>query len=143
MRPRGFPISLMWMDLISSLSTQLTITENAARCLAGQVLGLIEDTMREKVSFGVASRLRNAVPELVQWQATSPTIVPGSLVLSEVPMDRADHDELELVRLLERFRVDLGKRPVVSALTMQFLASRVDAQVLSAIKRTMPLLVQG
>lgn len=143
MRPRGFPISLMWMDLISSLSTQLTITENAARSLAGQVLGLIEDTMREKVSFGVASRLRNAVPELVQWQATSPTIVPGSLVLSEVPMDRADHDELELVRLLERFRVDLGKRPVVSALTMQFLASRVDAQVLSAIKRTMPLLVQG
>jgi hypothetical protein len=130
------------MDLITSLSMELTITENAARSLAGQVLGLIEDTVREKVSFGVASRMRNAVPELLQWQATSPTIVPGSLNISEVPMDRADHDELELVRLLERFRVDLGKRPVVSALTMQFLASRVDAQVLSAIKRTMPLLVE-
>ncbi|MBL8920504.1 MAG: hypothetical protein JNJ54_16695 [Myxococcaceae bacterium] len=131
------------MDLISSLSTQLTLSDNAARSLAGQVLGLIEDTMREKVSFGVASRIRNAVPELVQWQATSPTIVPGSLALSEVPMDRADHDEVELVRLLERFRVDLGKRQVVSALTMQFLASRVDAQVLAIIKRTMPLLVQS
>ena len=128
------------MDLITSLSTQLTITENAARSLAGQVLGLIEDTVREKVSFGVASRIRNAVPELVQWQATSPTIVPGSLAISEIGLDRADHDELELIRLLERFRVDGGKSPVVSQLTMKFLASRVDAQVLSTIKRTMPLL---
>lgn len=131
------------MDLITSLSTQLTITENAARSLAGQVLGLIEDTVREKVSFGVASRIRNAVPELVQWQATSPTIVPGSLAISEIGLDRADHDELELIRLLERFRVDGGKSPVVSQLTMKFLASRVDAQVLSTIKRTMPLLAQG
>lgn len=131
------------MDFISSLATQLALTENAARSLAGQVLGLVEDTVREKVSFGVASRIRNAVPELVHWQATSPTIVPGSLTISDLPVGPADNDEAELRRLLERFRVDTAKSPVVGALTMQFLASRVDPQVLSAIKRTMPLLAQG
>ena len=60
------------MDIVEAFSHQLKLPENAARGLAGQLLGLIEDTVREKVSFGVASRIRDAVPEMIDWQTSAP-----------------------------------------------------------------------
>lgn len=131
------------MNIIDALSQQLHISENAAKGLAGQVLGLIEDTVREKVSFGVASKIRDAVPEMLQWQSSSPTILPGSLSLSETPLPRAENDEAELVRLLERFQVPVKDAVLVGSLALQFLSSRVDAPVLAVIARTMPVLTRS
>lgn len=128
------------MDLIDALKTTLDIPENAARGLAGQLLGLIEDTVRERVSFGVASQIHTRIPELSAWQASAPTLIPGSLNVYDLAVERSENDEVELVQLLERFHVDGSKVPVVGALALQFLASRVEAKVLTIISFTMPSL---
>jgi hypothetical protein len=130
------------MNLIEALTLRLQLPQNAARGLAGQVLGLVEDVVREKISYGLASRVRDAVPELLDWQASSPTIAPGSLHLDDLPLPTAAGDEAELDGLLERFRIKKQDAPVVTSLTLQFLASRLDAPLVAAITGVMPALTR-
>ncbi len=125
------------MDIVNAFATQLKLPENAARGLAGQVLGLLEDAVREQVSFGMAARLRNAVPEMASWQIAAPTLRPGTLSIHDVPSPKLD-SHAEFQGLLERFRVEAHDASLVSALTLQFLVSRLEPSVLSAIARAMP-----
>ena len=131
------------MDIVAALSTQLKLPENAARGLAGQMLGLIEDTVREKVSYGMASRIRDAVPEMVTWQVSAPTMAPGSIHINELPLPRGESDEAELIGLLERFRVQVSDAALVTSLVLQFLSSRLDASMLTLIARAMPALTRS
>lgn len=130
------------MNIVEALSLQLRLPENAARGLAGQLLGLIEDTVREKVSFGVASRIRDAVPELIDWQTAAPTLAPGSLHLNELPLPPPSGDAAELDGLLERFKIAPADARLVASLAMQFLATRLDEATLEVIGRTMPALLR-
>ena len=130
------------MDIVEAFSLQLKLPENAARGLAGQLLGLIEDTVREKVSFGVASRIRDAVPEMIGWQTSAPTLAPGSLHINELPLPTAVGDEAELDGLLERFRIPLREGALVASLALQFLSSRLDPSMLAVIARAMPALTR-
>lgn len=131
------------MDIIETFQRSLGISETSARGLAGQVFGLIEDTVRERVSFGVASQIHTAIPELLKWQASSPTIVPGSLHVSDLTAERTENDEAELIRLLERFGIEVSKSSLVGALALQFLATRVDPKVLTIVAFTMPALTHN
>jgi hypothetical protein len=130
------------MNIVEALTLQLKLPENAARGLAGQLLGLIEDTVREKVSYGVASRIRDAVPEMIEWQASAPTLAPGSLHINELPLPTAHGDEAELDGLLDRFRIPARDRPLVASLVLQFLSSRLDASMRGVIANAMPALVR-
>ncbi|MFO0596817.1 MAG: hypothetical protein U0228_16000 [Myxococcaceae bacterium] len=126
------------MDLVAAYVSQLSLPENAARGLAGQFLGLIEDAVREKVSFGAAGRLRAAVPEMMQWQLSAPTLRPGTLSLHELegtPMldPRAERDAL-----LNRFHVPLSQAPLAQSLAVEFLASRVAPSVMDAVHKSLP-----
>lgn len=123
------------MDIVNELITQLQVPENAARGLAGQVLGLIEDTVREKVSYGVAARIRDAVPEMAQWQVSAPTMKPGSLSLADLPPPRGLGEQQELHDLLERFCVDVRKSTAVNALALKFLGSRLEPSVVALIEK--------
>lgn len=124
------------MDLVDALATQLQLPENAARGLAGQVLGLIEDTVREQVSFGVAARLRDAVPEMAQWQVSAPTLRPGALFLADLqPSPRGLGDQAELHALLERFSVHARESSAINTLALRFLSSRLEASVVAAISK--------
>lgn len=130
------------MDIVEALSLQLKLPENAARGLAGQLLGLIEDTVREKVSFGVASRIRDAIPEMIGWQTSAPTLAPGSLHINELPLPTPAGDEAELDGLLERFRIPSRDGALVASLALQFLSSRIDPATLAVIARAMPSLTR-
>lgn len=118
--------------------TQLGLAENAARGLAGQLLGLIEDTVREQVSFGVAARLRHAVPEMAQWQLAAPTLRPGSLSLNDLGASPLHDPKAELAGLLNRFHLPLTQGPLAQSLAMDFLASRVEPSVVRAIHTALP-----
>ncbi len=131
------------MDIIDAFKTNLSISETSARGLAGQVFGLIEDTVRERVSFGVASQIHTSIPELLKWQASSPTIIPGTLHVSDLTAERTENDEAELIRLLERFGIDVAKSSLVGSLALQFLATRVDPKVLTIVAFTMPSLTSN
>jgi hypothetical protein len=120
------------MDIVGAFVSQLKLNENSARGLAGQLLGLIEDTVREKVSFGVAARIRDAVPEMTQWQLSAPTMHPGSISLSDIEPPRLDQ-HAEMHGLLERFRVDVSESEAVNALALQFLSSRLEPSVIRSI----------
>ena len=128
------------MDIVEAFTLQLKIPENAARGLAGQLIGLIEDIVREKVSFGVASRIRDAVPEMIDWQTASPTLAPGSLHIDELPLATQGGDEAEFDGLLERFRISRDDVPLVSSITLQFLGSRLNASTLEVVTRSVPAL---
>ena len=128
------------MDIIDAFTLQLRIPENAARGLAGQLIGLIEDIVREKVSFGVASRIRDAVPEMIDWQTASPTLAPGSLHINELPLATQGGDQAEFDGLLERFRISRDDVPLVTSITLQFLAARLNASTLEVVTRSVPAL---
>ena len=130
------------MDIVEALTLQLKLPENAARGLAGQLLGLIEDTVREKVSFGMASKIRDAIPEMISWQTSAPTLAPGSLHINEMPLPTPLGDEAELDGLLERFRIPKEDSALVASLALQFLSSRVDPSTLAVIARAMPSLTR-
>ena len=130
------------MDIVEAFTLQLKIPENAARGLAGQLLGLIEDTVREKVSYGVASRIRDAVPEMIDWQLASPTLAPGSLHINELPLPTPAGDEAELDGLMERFRIARADVGLVSSLILQFLASRLTPSTMEVVARAVPALAR-
>jgi len=130
------------MDIVGAFVSQLNLNENSARGLAGQVLGLIEDTVREKVSYGVASRIRDAVPEMIEWQTSAPTLAPGSLHINELPLPTPHGDEAELDGLLDRFRIPERERPLVASLALQFLSSRLESSMLGVIANAMPALIR-
>ena len=130
------------MDIVEAFTLQLKIPENAARGLAGQLLGLVEDTVREKVSYGMASRIRDAVPEMIDWQSAAPTLAPGSLHIDELPLPVPPGDEAELDGLLERFRIARTDVGLVSSLALQFLASRLSPSTLEVVSRAVPALAR-
>ena len=130
------------LNIVEALTLQLKLPDNAARGLAGQLLGLVEDTIREKISYGVASRIRDAVPEMIAWQTATPTLAPGSLHINDLPLPTPAGEEAELDGLLERFRIPKGETGVVTSLTLQFLSSRLDTSTISHIARAMPVLTR-
>lgn len=124
------------MDLVGALSNGLGLEENAARGLAGQVLGLVEELVREKISFGTAARMRDAIPEMSQWQLAAPTMRPGTLSLTSIDTPTPGRSELEL--LLERFQVELTALGAVRALTLEFLTTRLERGLLAKVVTAMP-----
>ncbi|MEW5742338.1 MAG: hypothetical protein AB1938_25700 [Myxococcota bacterium] len=129
------------MDFPGSLAERLGVTDAAARGLAGQVVGIIEDIVREKVSFGVASKIRDAVPELHRWQASTPTLPPGALRYDE--RDGWSNpgiapEDADFASTLARFRVPVERVPEVRALALQFLSTRLDAKTFAAIVKGVP-----
>jgi hypothetical protein len=133
------------MDFPGELSNALGVSEAAARGLAGQVVGLIEDEVREAVSFGLASKIRDAVPEVHHWQASTPTLPPGAISREESfgrPVVGEPPEEAELRSMLKRFRVPVERSPEVRALALQFLSSRLDAQTVATIVRAVPYLTR-
>lgn len=128
------------MDIVGSLSAQLKLEENAAAGLAGALLLLVEDLARDRINYAVAGQIREAVPELRDWQTSAPTIAPGMLSLSSLPPPSAPGDEGELAAVLSRFGVAASQVPVAASLTWQFLASRLDPALLSSVVAAIPLL---
>lgn len=129
------------MDIVAELCTQLKLQDNAASGLAGGLLLLIEDVVREKASFAAASCIRVAVPEMRDWQMSSPTLAPGMLTLASVAAAAQVHsDQSDFVAVLGRFGVDARAAAQVNALMFQFLASRLSPKDLAAIVDAMPTL---
>jgi hypothetical protein len=126
------------VDLVAAYVSELEIPENAARGLAGQLLGLIEDTVREKVSYGAAARIRDAVPEMAQWQLAAPTLRPGTLSINDLATTSMLDARAERDSLLNRFHVPLAKASQAQALAVAFLSTRVEPSVLAAITRSLP-----
>ncbi|GMU58658.1 MAG: hypothetical protein AMXMBFR34_04210 [Myxococcaceae bacterium] len=129
------------MDFPAALVGRLGVTDAAAKGLAGQVVGIIEDMVRELVSFGVASKIRDAVPELQRWQASTPTLPPGALRYDErdgwsnpgVPPE-----DVDFASTLARFRVPVERVPEVRGLALQFLSTRLDAKTFATIIKGVP-----
>lgn len=126
------------MDLIGALVSELELPENAARGLAGQFLGLIEDTVRENVSFGIAAKIRDAVPEMAQWQLSAPTLRPGALSLNDLAGTSMLDPKAERDSLLNRFNVPTARATKVQSLAVAFLSTRVEPSVLAAISKSLP-----
>ncbi|MFZ5445907.1 MAG: hypothetical protein ACOZQL_38295 [Myxococcota bacterium] len=127
------------MDFVGILQQRLQLPENAARGLAGQLLGLIEDTVRDRVSFGLAAQLRGAVPEMEEWQRAAPTLRPGALSLADLePLPRGLGDQAELHGLLQRFQVHARESKLVHELALSFLATRLLPSQLALVARALP-----
>lgn len=129
------------MDIVAALSTQLKLEEQAAAGLAGGLLLLIEDIVREKASFAAASCIRAAVPEMRDWQMSSPTLAPGMLSLSSLPPAHPlAGDQAEMISVLGRFGVDAGEADLAASLMLEFLTSRLDQANLAVVVAAMPSL---
>ncbi len=128
------------MDLVGALGAQLKLEEPAAASLAGGLLLLVEDLVRERVSYAAGAQLRAAIPELAEWQHTAPTIAPGTLTLDTLPPPTAPGDEGEFAAVLSRFGLEAGKTSLAITLLVHFLSRRLDSAALNAIVAAIPLL---
>ena len=59
------------MDLIQTLSSQLGITPDQAKGLAGGLLGVVNGAVHHGTGADAAGQLQNAVPELKNWMQTA------------------------------------------------------------------------
>jgi len=133
------------MDFPEALAEKLGIGDAAAKGLAAHVIGIIEDAVREAISFGVAARIRDAVPELYQWQSATPTLPPGALhytELDEWSSPGLTAEDSEFASAMARFRVGPDRIPEVRALALEFLSTRLDAQVIATIVKGVPHLAK-
>ena len=130
------------MNLVAALSSELKLEEEIAAGLAGGVLLLVEDIVREKATFEAASAIRKAIPEMRDWQMSSPTLAPGLLSVDTIPPPPdAVGEKGELIAVLGRFNVDHQKAGRIAALTGEFLASRMPPAAYEVVAKAMPLLL--
>jgi hypothetical protein len=128
------------MDLVSALSAQLKLEEDSAAGLAGGLLLLVEEIARERINHAAGAQLRDAVPELRDWQSAAPTIVPGMLSVGSLPPPVEPSDEGEFAGVLSRFGIGASRTPQVASLVHQFLAARLDPAMVGSLSRAMPML---
>jgi hypothetical protein len=129
------------MNIVAALSTQLRLEEEFASGLTGGLLLLIEDVVREKAGFAAASPIRLAVPEMRDWQMSSPTLAPGMLSVDTIP---PPPEELgvrgDFLAVLGRFGVDGQATEKIAQLMGQFLASRLSMSHYAVVENAMPML---
>ncbi len=94
--------------------------------------------MRERVSFGLAARVRNAVPEMTQWQLAAPTLRPGSLSVNELAGVSMLDPRAEFDSLLARFQVPPERGPAARALAVEFLSTRLEPSALASLSSALP-----
>lgn len=130
------------MDIVAALATQLKLEPEAASGLAGGLLLLVEDLMREKVGFEASSVIRRAVPEMREWQMSSPTLAPGMLDLAALAAATPPPagDEGEFVHVLGRFSVPPLAADTAAALIGQFLQHRLEPAAFEVVKDAVPML---
>lgn len=127
------------MDFPGVLMVELRVEEGHAEGLAGALLLLVEDVVRERASYALATELRAAVPELAEWQTSAPTL--SVIDLNNLPPPSSGSDEDELVGILSRFQVPPDAAPLVASATLRFIASRLQPESARAIADAMPLLI--
>jgi hypothetical protein len=59
------------MDLVQTLSSQLGMTPDQAKGLAGGLLGVVNGAVHHGVGADAAGQLQNAIPELKNWMQTA------------------------------------------------------------------------
>ena len=128
------------MNIVAALSTQLRLEEEFASGLIGSLLLLIEDVVREKASFEAAACIRVAVPEMRDWQMSSPTLAPGMLSVDTIPPLPEAGVRGDFLAVLGRFGVDALVMDKVAGLMGQFLASRLNPAQFAVVKNAMPIL---
>lgn len=131
------------MDIVAALSELSKLDQESASGLAGGLLLLIEDVVREKASFAAASAIRQAVPELRDWQMSSPTLAPGMLSVDTIPPSPETIGVSgDFLAVLGRFGIDALLKQKVATLMGTFLASRLDDAAFATVSQAMPMLVQ-
>lgn len=130
------------MDIVAALGTQLKLEEDSAAGLAGGMLLLVEDLVREKVNFDAASVIRKAVPEMRDWQMSSPTLAPGMLNLASLAAapPPAPGDEGEFAAVLGRFGIPPLSVDTAASLLGQFLQHRLEPAAFEVVKKAVPLI---
>lgn len=127
------------MDLVSALAARLDLDGNLSGSLAGALLALVTDTVRDRHGAAAAERLDAVAPELRVFQASAPTLVPGLFKLNSAPLVlEGEHDEFHDV--LERFGVDVSSAGPVASLLLQFLSTRLDDEALEQVIGAVPAL---
>lgn len=128
------------MDIVATLATQLKLEQEFASGLAGGLLLLIEDLVRDRADFATSSSIRAAIPEMRDWQMSSPTLAPGSLNVDTIPPPQVTGDEGEVIAVIGRFGVDPAAAGQVTALMYEFLTSRLSPEKLAQVTKAMPAL---
>lgn len=130
------------MDIVAALSAQLKLEPESASGLAGGLLLLVEDLVREKVNFDAASVIRLAVPEMREWQMSSPTLAPGALDLASLnaPPRPPMGEEGEFAAVLDRFSVPPLAVDTAASLMGQFLQHRLEPAAFEVVRNAVPLL---
>ena len=130
------------MDIVGVLAAQLELEESSAAGLAGGLLLLVEEIARERINYAAGAQLREAVPELRDWQTSAPTIAPGMLSLDSLPPPSAPGDEGEFAGVLSRFGIAASRTPQVAAVVRQFLEARLDPAMVGSLTSAMPMLAR-
>lgn len=130
------------MDIVGALSTELKLEEEMASGLAGGLLLLIEDVVREKADFASASSIRQAVPEMRDWQMSSPTLSPGMLSVDDLPPATENTGVRgEFLAVLGRFKIDGQRAEKIALLMGTFLEGRLAPEEFAVVTGVMPMLV--
>lgn len=150
------------MDLIGGLVSKLGVEEDQAKALAGGVLGLVTNSVKEEAGSETASQIKSAIPEMGDWKGKAQELLgeqqgSGGLLgglmgggggglmgsLAGALGGQKAQDTVAIVQILERFDVDAGKAALVAPLILNFLKDKLSPELLGVVLKAAPMLSAG
>lgn len=149
------------VDLIGSLVSQLGVDEHKAKALAGGVMGLVTNSVKEEAGEDEAAALKAAVPEMGGWQEQARAALGGGggggllggllggggggLIgsLAGAVGGQKAQDTVAIIQILERFDVDTSKAALVAPLILDFLKDKLSPELLGTVLKAAPMLGGG
>ncbi len=148
------------MDLIGMLGSQLGIDGAKAQALAGSVLGGVKGAVASELGDESAQKIDAAIPELGGWQDQAKSALgeassdgggllgglgdalggSGGLLGGAMNMVAGAEQASALTGILTKFGLDSSVAGTVGPLVLQFLKSRIDADLMQKITSAVPML---
>jgi hypothetical protein len=140
------------------------VDEHKAKALAGGVMGLVTNSVKEEAGEDKAAALQAAVPELGGWQEQARAALGGGgggggllggllggggggggLIgsLAGAVGGQKAQDTVAIIQILERFDVDTSKAALVAPLILDFLKDKLSPELLGTVLKAAPMLGGG
>ena len=152
------------MDLIQTLSSQLGVTPDQAKGLAGSLLGVVNGAVHHGAGADAAGQLQNAIPELKNWMQTAAAhqgvTVPAAggdllgTLGSMLGNSQAGAGNLgaqlqgngataAMTTMLGKYGVKPEQLAAVAPVLGQFLQNRMGPEGQAVIGKVLPMLTSG
>ncbi|MFT3708468.1 MAG: hypothetical protein QM817_12520 [Archangium sp.] len=127
------------MKLDQGLAAVLKMDPKQAQAFAGALLLFFEDLLKRHDRADLTSAIREAIPELNEWQNLAPTLPIGAVTTDAIAAN-AGTEGGQFNLLMMQFAVEAPSHAAVKKLVTGFLAERIGSAGIEQVRATTDVL---